>query len=175
MWLLNDKAKDAIRNAGLAFVAVLCVAAIPFCVVTVGPKQVRSNDSSTKPKFAAKEWPASPKLGVCVPIEVVAVHDGDTLTAEIRMKVSVRMLDCWAPEVTGEEKPRGLISRDRLRALAQGCQGVLMVPTTENLGTSLTFGRVLGYVWLEGDDKSLSQRMVEQGLATIEKPKETAK
>lgn len=164
MTLFKRQFVDDCRRAGLALVAMLCVAAIPFCVVTVFPKQTRSEVPAS-----AKEWPEHPKTGVCVPVEILAVHDGDTITCEVRMKVNVRLLDCWAAELSGDDKERGIEARDFLRRLAQNKRGVLLVPTGDNLSKSWTFGRCLGHVWLENDDKSLSQHMVESGFATVEK------
>lgn len=49
MSYFNREFLDAVRRAGLAFVAMLCVAAIPFFIVTIGPKSVRSHQSYDAP------------------------------------------------------------------------------------------------------------------------------
>lgn len=164
MRLFNDKARAAFK---LTVTAMAMAGMLSSIVVTflLWPKPAGGYQQST----ATHAWPAAPQPGICLPITITEVHDGDTLTAEIKIKVSCRLLDCWAPEVTGTEKPKGIIARDKLREIAHGKRGVLLVPTTENFGTSITFGRVLGHVWLTGDPKSLSQRMVEAGMATREK------
>ena len=111
--------------------------------------------------------------------EVIAVHDGDTLTIRVTRDIRVRLLDAWAPEVKADnrlpesqrsaEKAAGIKSRDALTALALGKPVILQVPTSEDLLKSTTMGRVLGRVWLEGDDESLSEKQVKAGNATREK------
>ena len=110
-----------------------------------------------------------PEHGISVACRIVDVHDGDTVTCEITRRVRVRLLDCWAPEVNGAEKPRGIKSRDALRAIALQKSGTLYVPTEGNdeIGDVMTFDRVLGHVWLDDDpSESLSQKQVGRGLAT---------
>ncbi len=111
--------------------------------------------------------------------EVIAVHDGDTLTVRVTRDIRVRLLDAWAPEVKADnrlpesqrvaEKAAGLKSKEALTALALGKPVILQVPTSEDLLRSTTMGRVLGNVWLEGDDESLSEKQVKSGNATREK------
>lgn len=110
-----------------------------------------------------------PLHGLSAACRIVDVHDGDTVTVEITRRVRVRLLDCWAPEVTGAEKPQGIKSRDALRAIALLKSATLYVPTEGNdeLGDVMTFDRVLGHVWLESDpSQSLSERQVRAGFAT---------
>lgn len=114
--------------------------------------------------------------------EVIAVHDGDTLTIRVTRDIRVRLLDAWAPETKVDnrlpesqraaEKAAGIKSRDALTALALGKPVILQVPTSEDLLRSTTMGRVLGRVWLEGDDESLSEKQVRNGNATKEKREE---
>ena len=111
--------------------------------------------------------------------EVIAVHDGDTLTIRVTRDIRVRLLDAWAPETKVDnrlpesqreaEKRAGLKSKDALTALALGKPVILQVPTSEDLLKSTTMGRVLGRVWLEGDAESLSEKQVRSGNATREK------
>ena len=107
--------------------------------------------------------------------KIVEIYDGDTITIEVTRRIRVRMLRCWAPEVRTsdkEEKARGIKSRDHLRGLAQGKEGVLSIPTSgaDRFDHLFTFGRVLGYIWVDGNDtRSLSEIMVEDGYATEEK------
>lgn len=110
---------------------------------------------------------------------VIGTVDGDTLDLEIRRTIRVRLLNCWAPEThldgrlpesqRAAEKAAGIKSKEALTALALGKPVILQVPTSEDLLKSTTMGRVLGRVWLEGDDESLSEKQVRNGNATKEK------
>jgi endonuclease YncB( thermonuclease family) len=115
---------------------------------------------------------ASPKLGLTARAIVDRVIDGDTLDVLITVPVRVRMLDCWAPEITGGEKLDGLASKALLEQMAPvGSPVHVNIPTgdIDALAGVFTFGRVLGEVWRVGDDESLSALMVAAGAATREK------
>lgn len=110
-------------------------------------------------------WPSRPAPGWTTSCRVVSVHDGDTLTVEVSRRLQVRLLDCWAPELRDEGGPE---SGQHLRRLADGKKATLHIPAAKN-GEEwrlLTFGRVLGHVWLEGDECSLSEHQVKAGKAT---------
>lgn len=113
-------------------------------------------------------WITQPRAGITANVHVISVYDGDTITVEIKQRVKVRLLDCWAPEVRGKERSKGLVSRDALRNMIDNRDVVLHVPTAKakHVGDVFSFGRVLGHVWASGDKKSVSQRMVEGGHAT---------
>lgn len=106
-----------------------------------------------------------PEPGINTRCTVVDVYDGDTVTVEIKYTVKVRLLDCWAPEVRGEQKEKGLKSRDRLRELILNKKGILSVPAknANSMDDLFTFGRVLGYLWVDG--KNVSNLMVKEGYA----------
>ena len=107
---------------------------------------------------------------------VTNVVDGDTIDVEIRRTIRVRFIDCWAPEThidgrlpeakQAAEKKAGLKAKEDLKTLALNKPVILQVPTSEDLLKSTTMGRVLGRVWLEGDDESLSEKQVRSGNAT---------
>jgi len=113
---------------------------------------------------------------------VTNVVDGDTIDVEIRRTIRVRLIDCWAPEThmddrlpkeqQAAEKKAGLKAKEDLKALALSKPVILQVPTSEDLLKSTTMGRVLGRVWLEGDDESLSEKQVKSGNATKVKREE---
>ena len=42
---------------------------------------------------------------------VSGIHDGDTIKVKVTKEYSVRLIDCWAPEITGKEKDQGLKSK----------------------------------------------------------------
>ena len=115
----------------------------------------------------------APDLGLTARAIVDRVIDGDTLDVLITVPVRVRMIDCWAPEIRGEEKPQGEVAKALLEQMAPvGSRVILNVPTThvDALAQAFTFGRVVGEVWRQGDDESLSAMMVAAGAATREKP-----
>lgn len=107
--------------------------------------------------------------------KIVEVYDGDTITVtfvlcgELPIKARVRLLDCWAPEVTGDEKPLGLKSRDYLRGLVKGHKAARLVipakPGADRLDDHLTFGRILGRVYLSGQTTPLAAQVVKAGHA----------
>lgn len=99
-----------------------------------------------------------------VPGFVESVHDGDTLTVAITMRVDVRLINCWAPEL---KEPRGKEAGDALRHFAAAKPCIVTVPVGRKLGDSMSFGRVVGQVEVEGQD--LSEWMVGRGLATKHK------
>lgn len=103
--------------------------------------------------------------------ECVRVIDGDTISVRSSVVYQVRLLDCWAPESRTkdlEEKQRGLKSKSRMTELAAGKQLRIEIPIGEEVGDSITMGRVLGRAWLE-DGRELSEIMVQEGLATTNK------
>lgn len=125
-----------------------------------------------------------PTTGLTTRATVTRVIDGDTVEVEIRNRVRVRLLDCWCmesksdPRLPEEQreaaKARGLAARDNLKALCEGREVILHVPTdgSGDVSKLWTMGRVLGRVWVAGSDKSLNELQVESGHATVEKPEE---
>ena len=107
---------------------------------------------------------------------VKEVYDGDTIVVTVTKEYRIRMLDCWAPEITGDEKEDGLKSKQFLESmLVAGDEVFVKVPTTNRIQDSITFGRVLAYVYkdIDGDGEvdNISEKMVENGFATKEKVK----
>lgn len=110
-----------------------------------------------------------PPLGLTSRATVKRVIDGDTIEVVVTWPVRIRMKDCWAPEMRGEERPKGIISKAHLESLIpEGSPVVFHVASSEatSLGDLLTFGRVVANVWRKGDATSLSQIMVDDGLAS---------
>lgn len=125
------------------------------CVVLVG---------MTVTLLCGAEVPPSPSL--TLPCVVTRVHDGDTVTVEIKVTADLRLLDCWAPELKEEMGPK---ARDRMKALAEGKKGVVSIPidNMNKLGDALTFGRVLGRLWIDNQD--VGALLVKEELATKKK------
>lgn len=110
-----------------------------------------------------------PKRGLTAKCRITEVYDGDTITVEVMVPVRVRLLDCWAPEIRTKnqtEKKLGLESKSNLKELAEGKEGIIHLPWEDarRLDDTLTFGRVLADVWVDGD--SLSEMQVLGGFAT---------
>lgn len=115
----------------------------------------------------------APEPGITAPATVVSVYDGDTVTVQVAYTMRVRLLDCWAPEIKGTEKPDGLVSKAALEAmLPPGTPVIVHIPVTANgdIGKSITLGRVLANIWTtEHPEESVSERMVAGKFATISK------
>lgn len=116
-----------------------------------------------------------PPQGWSVRGHVTEVVDGDTLEIEVKYRLRVRLLDCWAPEsrtANLEEKRRGLASKANLQRLAGDKEVFLFVPTgnMKTLGDLYSLGRVLGAVWVDGEVQSLAERQVADGHASKMRP-----
>src|SRR3990172_8358288 len=91
----------------------------------------------------------APPLGICLPCQVVKVHDGDTANqVDVTIRVQVRYDECWSPELS---EPGGKDAAASAK-LAEGKHGRLLVPikSGDELIDLLTFGRVVGSIWLDG-------------------------
>jgi hypothetical protein len=117
--------------------------------------------------FLAAVWAAAgvsacaapPPLGLTLPCQVVRVHDGDSANeVEITIRCQVRYLDCWSPELS---EPGGKDAAASAKQ-AEGRHGRLHIPLSEakNLADLFTFGRVVGEIWLDGEEVSESERQV---------------
>ena len=102
--------------------------------------------------------------GITLPCRVISVHDGDTLKIECRVEMDIRLLDCWAPEIHGDEKQDGLKSLENLKKIAEGKDGVVTIPLNgPNIGKATSLSRVLGKITIDGKD--LSDQQVKGGFA----------
>lgn len=112
----------------------------------------------------------APPIGWTVQVKIVQVYDGDTVVVEIRKRVRVRLLDCWAPEIRTkdkDEKKKGYESKGHLtNILPDGSDAVLHIPGSVDIGRSLTFGRFLGHIWADVEGEHVSAQQVAAGHAT---------
>lgn len=104
---------------------------------------------------------------------VSGVHDGDTIKVKVTKEYSVRLIDCWAPEITGKEKDQGLKSKAALESMLKiGDEIVVEIPT-ENNQPKTTLGRTLAKVYKDvdndGNDDNISVEMVKRGFAKEKK------
>lgn len=158
------KPNQLVRGFAL-FWLTLSVAGLVVGVCLYGP---RAYSQAIDPAPMA-EWMRRPSHGLSLPCKVVSVHDGDTLTAEVTIRANIRLIDCWAPELSEDG---GKESRDRLSRIAIGRTGTLFVPIgpkADNLADLLTFGRVLGHVWIDGQRQNLSELQIERRQAARRK------
>lgn len=108
-----------------------------------------------------------PPHGWSTPCRVVNVVDGDTVDVEVRRVIRVRLIDCWASETRTKdqaEKQRGIAAKEHLRAVSEGRAATLFIPGGETFKDQLTLDRVLGHVWVDGED--LSELQVKGGFAS---------
>lgn len=105
--------------------------------------------------------------------EVVKVYDADTITVvidlgmNISVKETVRLYGINAPEIRGEERSDGLISRDWLRGVIQeaisGEQDMYIRTYKDKTGK---YGRLLGEIFIGSlETVSLNDQLVSEGMA----------
>lgn len=116
---------------------------------------------------------AKPPIGYTTKCKIVRVLDGDTIEVSITRTLHVRLLDCWAPEtrtLNPIEKLKGKESKAHLLSIAKpDTPATLFIPMTDDLTDATTLGRVLGHVWVEGNEQSLSEIQVAAGFAAKSK------
>jgi micrococcal nuclease len=103
--------------------------------------------------------------------KVISVYDGDTIKVEIdlgfgikKTGASVRLFGLNAPEVKGDDRNHGLISRDWLRNKIEGKDVILKTikDSTEK------YGRYLGIIFtIEGEN--VNESLISEGLAIKKK------
>jgi micrococcal nuclease len=96
---------------------------------------------------------------------IIKVYDGDTVTAEIDLGFNIkiteklRLLRINTPEIRGEERPDGLISRDVLRDKILDKE-VIIETQKDKKGK---YGRYLAEIIFE--DNNINDWLVAEGLA----------
>lgn len=118
-----------------------------------------------------------PPLGLTARCSVRHVVDGDTLDIDVVVPLRIRLLDCWAPESRTKdisEKVLGMAAKRNLDDLTKGLTGVVFIPTSEakSLADVLTLGRVLGRLWMDGEEEDVSSKQVAAGYASSRKTTE---
>jgi micrococcal nuclease len=101
---------------------------------------------------------------------VTAAYDGDTITVDIDLGLrttikgeKVRLNRINTPEVRGEEREAGLVSRDWLRERIVG-RSVLIETFKDKKGK---YGRYIAEIWLPENNgyTNINDELVEKGLA----------
>lgn len=99
---------------------------------------------------------------------VIKVYDGDTITVDFQLgfgiilkSQKIRLLGINTPEVRGESKPEGLISRDALRERILG----KLVTIRTSKDKKGKYGRWLGEVFMEKENINLW--LLAEGYARV--------
>ena len=104
--------------------------------------------------------------------KVSKVVDGDTIDVDIDLGFDisftsrVRLAGIDTPESRTSdkmEKALGLESKAYLKSAIDSAKTVVI--KTEKINSSEKFGRILGWVFLDGSDKSINQKMIDDGYA----------
>lgn len=158
-----DATLEVLRKIIIAAMAIIAGFVLTLCIVCAQDEEPTAAEPD-------REFREVPQLGIALPCKVLSVHDGDTLKVEIKFTADIRLLDCWAPELSGAGRLAGFKSRDNLKSLAEGKSGIVSIPlTSDNIGKATSMSRVLGRVQINGDD--LSYLQVKGGFATKTKDK----
>ena len=108
------------------------------------------------------------ETGLSAHAQVIDVHDGDTVTVEVRFRVPIRIRDLWAPELS---EAGGLESKMALQELLkQNTQCVVFIPSKNPLllMDSVNLGRIVGDIF-NNEDINVAEYMVEHGFGTLKK------
>lgn len=104
--------------------------------------------------------------------KVNKIVDGDTIDVDIDLGFDisfssrVRLAGIDTPESRTSdkmEKALGLESKAYLKHAIDSAKSVII--KTEKLDSSEKYGRILGWVFLDGSDKSINQEMIDNGYA----------
>jgi micrococcal nuclease len=104
--------------------------------------------------------------------QVLKIVDGDTIDVDIDLGFSIsysqrlRLAGIDTPEsrTTDKfEKTLGLESKEYLKSKLKDSKDIVV--KTEKPDSSEKYGRILGWVYVNGDTKSLNEQMIEDGYA----------
>jgi micrococcal nuclease len=104
--------------------------------------------------------------------EVTKIVDGDTIDViidlgfDVMFKSRVRMAGIDAPESRTrdlDEKKLGLEAKEYLKHAIESATDIVI--KTEKMNSSEKYGRILGWVFLDGSDVSINDEMIQKGYA----------
>ena len=104
--------------------------------------------------------------------KVSKVVDGDTIDVDIDLGFDisfssrVRLAGIDTPESRTSDKAEkvlGLESKAYLKNAIDSAKTVVI--KTEKIDSSEKYGRILGWVFLDGSDKSINEKMIDEGYA----------
>jgi micrococcal nuclease len=99
--------------------------------------------------------------------KITDVYDGDSVTAlvdlgfRIQFEIKVRLSGIYTPEIRGEERLEGLISKKRVVDLILQKDVILKTQRDK----TEKYGRWLGEIFLPGEEISINQLLLNEGLA----------
>jgi micrococcal nuclease len=103
---------------------------------------------------------------------VLKVVDGDTIDAsidlgfDISLSKRIRLAGIDTPESRTrdlEEKALGLESKEWLKKALEGAKDILI--KTELPGSTEKYGRIIGHLFINGQETSLNNQMIAEGYA----------
>jgi micrococcal nuclease len=103
---------------------------------------------------------------------VTGIIDGDTIDVvidlgfDIMFASRVRLAGIDTPESRTkdkEEKILGLESKEYLKKILKDAKSVII--KTEKMNSSEKYGRILGWIYVDGDTESLNDKMINDGYA----------
>ena len=101
---------------------------------------------------------------MCIRDSIIAVYDGDTVTADIDLGFEVwlrdqrlRLLNINTPEVRGKSKKEGIVARDALRARILGKEVIIK---SDRKGK---YGRWLVEIFVE--EENINSWLLSEGYA----------
>ena len=103
---------------------------------------------------------------------VLKVVDGDTIDAsidlgfDISLSKRIRLAGIDAPEsrtTNLKEKALGLESKEWLKKSLEGAKDILI--KTEKPDSTEKYGRIIGHLFINGQDTSLNNQMIDEGYA----------
>jgi micrococcal nuclease len=104
--------------------------------------------------------------------KVLKVVDGDTIDVDIDLGFNisytqrVRLAGIDTPESRtkdAREKVLGLEVKEKLKKSIEAAN--LVVVKTEKPDSTEKYGRILGWVYLDGDTRSLNEQLIDEGYA----------
>ncbi len=103
--------------------------------------------------------------------KVLRVYDGDTIRADLDLgfgiwmrNQSIRFKGINTPELRGESKAAGIVSRDRLIELLEAAGNECVIKTSKDKQTG-KYGRILGEIWVDTQPISVNEILLNEGLA----------
>ena len=103
---------------------------------------------------------------------VVRVYDGDTIWVDIDLgfglwmkNQSIRLANIDTPEVRGEEKVEGFVSRDRVIQILEESDNKCVLKTT--LDGRGKYGRILAEIFVKNETRSINEMLLAEGLAVF--------
>jgi micrococcal nuclease len=101
--------------------------------------------------------------------EIIKVYDGDTITVVLDLgfgvyrKEVLRLYGIKTPELRGEEREQGLISRDWLREKLDTDLDKIIIKTIKD-GKG-KYGRYLAEIYVDG--VNINKQLIAEGLAKV--------